>query len=191
MADRLTAVPDHITAGTSVELTLTYADYPADDGWGLALHFHGKNDVTVSGGEVVAVGKAFEVTIPITKTQTLGTLAPPEGLIHNWSARVTKGSTAKIADSGVTTIEPDPLTAGSGSMQSFAERMVALLRSAISGQITSAGFMKQYAMTNRSVVYEDREAMNRELAYWEAQVEAEKFPGQWGPQVLAHMVPPS
>lgn len=180
MASRLTAIPDRITAGTSVELTLTYTDHPADDGWTLALHFHGKNDVAVSGGgEVAANGKAFDVTIPITKTQTLGTGAPREGLVHSWAVRVVKGGNdAKIADSGIVTIDPDPATASSGALQSFAEKMVALIRSALSGQTSADLFIQAYSVTNRGVTRVDREVLTKELAYWESQAAVAAQPGR-------------
>lgn len=184
MAARLSQVPERITAGTSVELTLTYSDFPAGGGWSLTLHFHGKNDVLIDGADVVPAGNAFNVTIPVAKTQALGAGAPREGLVHDWAVRVVNGSDVKIADSGVTTIEPDPLTASSGSLQSFAEKMIALIRSALAGQTTADLFIQSYQIANRGVTRFDREKLLEELAYWESIASAEQFPGEWGPRVL-------
>ena len=191
MATRLTAIPDRITAGTSVELTLSYSEHPADDGWGLKLFIHGKNDVTIDGADVVANGKAFDVTITAAKTATLGTGAPREGLIHDWDVRLTKSADIKDVESGTVTIDPDPATATASALQSFAEKMVALIRSALSGQTSTDVFIQAYQIADRGLTRIDREVLTRELAYWESKATAEKFPGRWGPQVLAHMSPPS
>src|SRR6185503_14924678 len=99
MASRLTAIPDRINAGTSVEMTLGWSDYPADAGWTLKLHFSGPsaNQVVIENAEIVQNGKMFDVTISAAKTTTMGAGAPSDGQRLHWAARVTNGALVKDA----------------------------------------------------------------------------------------------
>lgn len=183
MAERLTVVPDAITAGTSVEMTLTYADYPADGGWTLALLFNGPtaNQLSVAG---LTNGKSFNVTLSAANTVTLGTAAPPDGLGLHWTARLTNGTDIKDADEGDLLVYPDPTTAG--AYHSQAEKDLTAIRAVLNGRITSD--IEAYQIAGRAVTkipIRDLIALRDSL---ERRVDAEKRPGIMGPTVLPRFV---
>lgn len=186
VATRLTEVPGRINAGSSVELTLGWADYPADGGWSLKLYFNGPsaNSVTIEGGSVVPNGKNFDVDISGANTATMGTSAPADGIGLKWIARLTKGSEIKDADEGDIIVDPNPATAG--AYQSQAEKDLAAVNAVISGRITSD--VESYQIGGRAVTkmgIRDLLALRSSL---EAQVEAGKRGGSFGPTVLPRFV---
>jgi hypothetical protein len=187
MASRLTEVPERINAGTSVELTLGYPDYPADDGWTLVLYFNGTtaNSVTINGADVVANGKNFDVTITAAKTSTMGTGAPADGSGLKWIARVTKGSIIKDADEGDVIVDPDPATAG--AYQSQAEKDLAAINAVIAGRITSD--LESYQIGGRALTKTPLKNLLVLRSSLEARVNAEKRGGAFGPAVLPRFMP--
>ena len=68
MASNLTALPDRFNAGTTVKYTRTLGDYPASQGWSLALYLAGAASFSVAGSPNA---NAFDVTITAAKTATV------------------------------------------------------------------------------------------------------------------------
>ena len=64
----LSALPDRFNAGTTVKYERTFADYPANDGWTMALHLSGGAYFSTA---ATASGAAFKVTIAASKTATV------------------------------------------------------------------------------------------------------------------------
>jgi hypothetical protein len=64
----LSALPDRFNAGTTVKYSRTFADYPASDGWTLALHISGGAYFSIA---ATVSGTTFAVTIPASKTATV------------------------------------------------------------------------------------------------------------------------
>lgn len=186
MATRLSAVPERINAGSSVEMTLGWSDYPADDGWTLALIFNGPtaNFLSKSGS---ANGKSFDVTLSATDTGTLGTGAPTQGIALRWFARVTKSGVVKDADEGTITVDPNPATAG--AYESQAQTELDAVNGVISGRITSD--MAAWQIYSRAATREKLTDLFQLRTLLEARVEAEKSGGAFGPTVLYGFVSPS
>ena len=177
MATRLTAVPDRINAGTSVELTLGYTDYPADGGWTLKVYFNGPtaNQVVIENAEVVANGKMFDVSISAAKTTTMGTGAPANGLGLHWVARVTKTGVVKDADEGDIIVDPDPATAG--AYQSQAEKELITVNAAITARLAGNG-IESYQIAGRAATYYSLTDLYSIRSSLESIVNAQKRPGR-------------
>jgi len=190
MAERLTAIPDHINAGTSLELTLGWSDYPADAGWALQLYFNGPaaNSVVIESGEVVANAKSFDVAISTAKTSQMGTGAPADGVGLHWVARLTKGGVVKDAEEGDVTVDPDPATAG--AYQSQAEKDLIAVNAAITARLAGNG-IESYQILGRAATFYSLKDLYAIRASLEARVASEKRGGAFGPTVLPTFMPAS
>jgi hypothetical protein len=177
VATRLTEIPDRINAGTSAELTLGWSDYPADGGWSLSLYFNGPaaNSVVINGADVVANGKVFDVTISATKTGTMGTAAPPDGIGLHWVARLTSGSLVKDVQEGDIIVDPDPVTAG--AYQSQAEKELAQCNTVILARLNGSA-LDSWAIGSREGKYMPLQDLTALRASLEARVASEKTPGR-------------
>lgn len=128
----LTAIPDEIRAGTTVQYTREISDYSAADGWQLDVYLKGKSATSlVWNTDVVASGTAFLVTIPVAKTTALspGT--------YQWYEQVTKGGEVHEADSGTLVVLQNLAAAAAGDALSPEEKWLADVEAAISGLITN------------------------------------------------------
>jgi hypothetical protein len=141
MATTLTELPDAFSAGTTVEYTKSFADYPASDGWTLTLYLAGVNVLKI---EAVADGDAFDVTLAASETRS-----PFEPGLYRWVERVDKAGEVHEVDAGSVTVNRDLATAGDGDLQSWLERSIPILRAHIEGRLTAGN--EGYAIAGRSV----------------------------------------
>jgi hypothetical protein len=137
----LTALPDSFPAGTTCRFRKAYSDYPASDGWALVFYLAGASVAQI---EAEADGDAFVITITPEKT-TGGFLA---GHYH-WEERVAKDGEVYKVDSGVVTIDADLATAAAGSLQSWLETSITVLKAHIASRLPAG--MQMYAIHGRQV----------------------------------------
>lgn len=159
-------------------MRLGYGDFPAGDGWGLAVYFRGVSvlDALMTGDtpEIEADGNDFVLTLSASDTAiTAGT--------YRWTARATLDGETYQADAGVITIRPNLATATAGQIQTHAEKMVALIEATIEARAAGSP-IKSYTIHSRSVEYYTDEELRRELAHYKWQVWREQHPGQLGPR---------
>lgn len=128
----LTAIPASLTAGDTWDFLLSFADYPASEGWALSLYLRGAGTLTVAG---VAEGDAFRVTVPASGTGSSEIAAGT----YVWGARVSKDGAAYTPESGTVVVAANPATAAAGDLQSEAERMLPIVRAEIRARVTGTG----------------------------------------------------
>lgn len=155
MTTTLTAIPDAITAGDSLDATLSYADYLASQGWSLALALRGP---TALDKALTASGDSFTLALTAADTAAL-----TEGL-HRWSLRATNAGAVKTADAGILVVEPDITAASAGDLTSYAERMLAICRTARENIL--AGEMTSYMIDGSQVQMHTLDQVAREEARW-------------------------
>ena len=138
--DALTQMPEAITAGTLVKYQRSFSDFPADQGWALAVYLRGKGTANATAN---ANGSAFDVTLSASASAAL----PPGSYI--WTERVTKATEVYDVASGLVTVLLNPATAGAGDSQTWEEKTLALVETAITA--LSTGGVESYQVGTRAV----------------------------------------
>lgn len=167
--DLLTKPPSEIGAGTTVKWTSTFSDFPADGGWTSKFFMSGLSQFASGTGIAgVANGKSFDFTLTDANTA----LSPGT---YQWQVRVYKSPDEYVAVKGVLIVQPN-LEGAAANAGSFAEKMVAILQTAISGRLTAD--MQQYQIAGRAVVKIPIGELHDRLAYWQNEVWHERHPGE-------------
>jgi hypothetical protein len=163
-------MPDTFAAGTTIEFTAQYGNYPANGGWAATLYIAGASVVTPQGG--VASGAAF--TFTVDAASTAGIVAGN----YQWQVIAVKGGVGTfIADSGVVQVTPNIAVAVAGSLLSWAEATLPLVEAAIAGQVT--GGVTSYQIGNRSLVKLSMPELLQLRAYCANTIRAERNPGSF------------
>lgn len=136
----LTTPPDSITAGDSVQFTVSPNGFRASDGGTLTFALAGMSVLEVTGA---ANGDAWDVTLTAAQTAALAVGT------YRWRLRVAEGATVTTVDTGRLTVEPDLATLSYGSGIGYAERTLAIVEAALTG--TLEGEMKMYMIAGRQV----------------------------------------
>lgn len=110
-------LPSVLTVGTSWDFDLSYADFPAGDGWQLTLYLRSKvsnQTLTLSwGSQVNADGDTFEVRCaPSFSTDPD---PDPEPGVWEWHGLITDGTDDYAIDPRKVNVLPIPSTSGSKS----------------------------------------------------------------------------
>lgn len=124
----LTEMPASFAAGETVEYTRSLSDYPANDGWTLAVHLRG--DATAN-ATVTPSGADYGVVFEAAKTAGL-----PAGR-YEWAEIATKVGVVKQAATGSVIVTPNIATAGAGALKSDAEKTLAALQAKRDGRLTA------------------------------------------------------
>ena len=150
----LTSIPDRIDAGTSVEITLSYGDYPASSGWTAKLILHGAARL-IKAAATNADGKSFDITLASTDTDDLS------AGIHDWTVKVANGSNIKTAATGRLEVFPDVEVAAAGTLQSWEEIALRTVEKVIAWMNAGspagrlAADIQEYEIAGRRVVKHD------------------------------------
>ncbi len=124
--DRLTSVPNTITAGDTVEMTLAYADFSAANGGTLTFALAG---AVVESWTATANGTGFDVTLADTETAALLT-----GL-YQWRTRITEDGVTTTLDWGSLTVAPDLADVAAGDLVSYEAKLLPIVEEALLGTI--------------------------------------------------------
>lgn len=155
--ERLTSIPATITAGDSVAITLTLADYPASDGWSVSWALAGPSVLTVT-STADDDDHLLDATIAQTSALTAG--------LYEWTLRATLSTYSRVFSTGRITIDPDLASAGDGDFTSWEETTIVVLRAAIAGTIE--GGMKMHMINGRQVMELSLEEQLKTLAMLES-----------------------
>jgi hypothetical protein len=151
----LTQVPDTVTAGDSVAVTLSLSEYPATAGWVVSLALAGPTVLTAT---ATASGASHALALTAAQTSTL------TAAIYQWRLRATLGSVVETFDRGTLEVLSDLGQAAAGEYQSYAEQMLAICRTARESIL--AGEMKMFQIGGRQVQMHTLQDVNREEAHW-------------------------
>lgn len=136
----LTALPEEFAAGTTVTYLKTIAGYsPAT--WTLKLYLAGAKAASFDG---VTQGSGWLVTLAASATEELTAGA------YSWTERLEKtGPVRQDIASGLILVTPDIANAGDGDFQSWAEKTLPLVESAIAGRFP--GGIASYQIAGRAL----------------------------------------
>lgn len=179
----LTAIPEIIVKGTAVDYRRTYGEFPANDGWALALILSGPppNFTKAFSADVAS----FTIALANADTGGLG--------VGNyfWEERATKTGKSYPAASGVLQVAADLATAVAGSLQTKEAKMLAALDAAIDirfgiGAASSQDVIESYAIGIRQFdKWKTREMLDTRATLARI-VKSQANPGKMGPQVAVH-----
>lgn len=155
MTTLLTQVPATVTAGDSVAVTLSLSEYPATAGWVVSLALAGPTVLTAT-----ATASGADHALTLTAAQT-STLSPA---LYQWRLRAALGAVVETFDRGTLDVLADIGTAAAGEWQSYAERMLAICRTARESILS--GEMKMFQIGGRQVQMHTLQDLNREEAHW-------------------------
>ena len=155
MTTTLTAIPDTITAGDSLAVTLSLSEYPATAGWVVSCALAGPTVLTAT-----ATASGDTHLLALTSAQTTA-LTPA---LYQWRLRATLASVVETFDRGTIDVAADLGTAAAGELSSYAEQMLALCRVARASILS--GEMKMFQIGGRQVQMHTLAEVNREEAFW-------------------------
>lgn len=169
--ETLTALPEKLTAGTTVKLSITLSSYPADDGWALTLYLAGAKLASWTGAPI---GKSFAFTLDAATT---GTLTPG---VYRWELRPSKAGEVYAPEFGSIEVLRNIASALAGDFQSHDERTLAVIEAALEGRLTAD--LESYQIHGRSVVKIPVLELAKLRAEYAARVELKRG-GKLGPTV--------
>ena len=155
MTTTLTAIPDTLTAGDSLSVTLSLSEYPATAGWVVSCALAGPTVLTAT-----ATASGDKHILALTSVQTT-TLTPA---LYQWRLRATLGLVVETFDRGTMDVAPDLGAAAAGDLASYPEQMLALCR--VARESILSGEMKTMAIGGRQVTFHTLADVNREEAHW-------------------------
>jgi len=158
-----TDVPNTITAGDSLSLLLSFADYPATAGWALSFALAGPSVVAVTS---TASGASHALTLTAAQT---GDLAAG---LYQWRLRAALSGVIETVAKGTTTLVADLGVSVAGAFASYAEQMLAVVRTARAAIL--AGEAKMVTINGRMTMFHTLSEVAREEAYWQGRVNAER-----------------
>jgi hypothetical protein len=138
----LDAVPQSLVAGDTWRWTRTFADYPAGT-WAVTYYF--ENQAKQFSTLATASGTDQAVSIPAATTADY-----PPGR-YRWFARAVAGLISETisGETGWLEVTPNPATAGSRDIRSFARRALDAIEATIEGKATSGQL--SFAIRDRTV----------------------------------------
>lgn len=158
MSTRLSALPNTITAGDTVAVTLTLADYPAPT-WTVAWSLAGASVVSA---DYAANGSDHDLDLSAIQTAALSAGT------YQHRLRVTDGTTVKTLAQPALIVVGDIGAAGEGDMVSFYARTIPVLQAALTG--TLEGEMKMYMIGGRQVMTFTPKELQQMLDTYEARL---------------------
>lgn len=169
-----TDIPDELTAGDTWRWTVRFDDYLASDGWTLTYYLRGVGSLDITATADVD-GEGYSVTVAAATTASLATGN------YEFLARVSNvGGEVYTVDSGTVEILPNAATASAGTLQSHAEKMVALLRAEIQARLsgTAGTAHESYTIDNRQITKLSLPELQALLNRYLAELAREKHGGQ-------------
>lgn len=181
-----TEVPSVITAGTTVQFTRSFQDFPPADGWIYKFDLNAPSGVVHNTAEEGS--DPFKLTLAPTDTASLVT--DPDGEVCYYQESVTlPGSggdpdVVQVVGTGPITILLNLATAPPGAMTSHAQKMVTLIEAEIERRMTEGGGVQSYSIGTgaaaRALVKVPIEKLQEMLGKYKAQLNAQANPSGLG-----------
>lgn len=160
----LTSVPASIIAGDSYIITLSPSAYPASAGWTVKFAANGPGAIAK---DTTPSGDSHVLTLTTNDTASL------EAGRYQYRLRAERtGGIAETYDRGGIQVEIDIGSAGPGELQSHAERMLALCKTARENILR--GEMKMYMIGGRQVMLHTLADVAKEEAHWRRELARER-----------------
>ena len=160
------ALPKSITAGDTLSITASGADYPASAGWvgTLRLVPRGSGSVVSITGTASGDDHLFSAAAATTAAYTAGE--------YSAAVYVTLGAARHTLDSGIITIAPDPgaIVAGTDT-RSQAEIALAACKTALAAWTPTK---RSYTIGDTSITFNSTADIVALIHFWEGQVAKER-----------------
>ncbi len=156
--DPLSAVPAALVAGDDLDLLLSFADYPASDGWTVTLGLAGgvASKLTATS---TASGDDHAIVVSATDSLLL------EAGWYTYTLRATDGTSVRTIQSGKLEVLASVIDADAGTLDSAAkwDAIIAACDSAMLDLMT--GGMKLYMIAGRQVQFNSAAEIQRTRAW--------------------------
>ena len=160
------------SAGSTVIYWRSPGDYPPSDGWALTVHLAGGS---IASAEAEVISGQFRFTLSAAVT---GVLLPGT---YKWVERAVKGSEIYDSASGIVTVSPNLASAGEGDLQTFEERMLAVVEARLENRLPAD--LQSYTIGTRGIMKIPISELLQIRNALRAQVEQQRNPGQFGRKV--------
>lgn len=175
-----TSVPACPVAGDTWQWTTSFADYPVSEGWALSYAITGVDALEWDSAWVTDDGSTFSVTIPDESTRLAAGA-------YQWAAILTGSGTYAgqrfTGARGLLSVLPDPTDLVDGAGQPYAEKMLAIIETAIAG--AAPGALTSYTIGGRSVELMSGEEHRRWRGYFRTELYRYRNPGRGLPGEVA------
>lgn len=158
----LTDIPKTLAAGDTWRWTWRFSDYPASEGWALAVYFVGLSRLAVDATANEDDPDAFDVVADPSDT------APIQPGTYRVMARVSLGGASYTLRDEWITVTPDLAVAAAGALLTHEEKCIPLLEAAIVKRVTVD--LKAYTLTTHSATKEELKDMQALLTKYRALV---------------------
>jgi hypothetical protein len=138
-------VPGHFPAGTTVKFTRSFGDFQPSDGWAYTIYLNG---LTQKFNKAATTeNNVFNITFLPADTASL-TPGP-----FRYAERVSNSGTGEVYDINgdllVINIEPNVSASPAGTFNTWEERMLSIVESALAGRLPAG--IESYQIAGRSV----------------------------------------
>ena len=173
--------PTEAVAGDTWIWQKSFQDYPISEGWALSYKFRGLASIDSVSGWFANDGVTWTVTVPATSTSVAA------GRLEWWAIVTGSGAYAGqvyTADHGYLTVTPDPRPATPGALQTYNEKMLAVIQLEIQARITGVGSgHESYQISGRALTKIPIEELEKLRGKYAARVWRERHPESLGPTV--------
>lgn len=168
-----TCEPDELEAGVDWTWTRVFDDFRPGDGWTLTYYLVGASAVA----PIVCTTADAATFLASVLAATTGAIATGR---YRYQGIVTLGSEKHVAVEGVIVVTPNFATlAAAGGNQSHAEKMVALIKTAI--EALGSNNVKAYTIADRQFTFHDLKELRQMLTQYEGDVAMERNSGRLPP----------
>ena len=162
--------PSELTAGDSWQWDRRLSDFSPADGWALSYALVGATRFEINGARVIAAGDGWQIRVAAADTAGLAAGT------YRLAAYVAKGTDRFEVLRGAVEVLANLATLADG--RTVAERELALVEAAISGQLSSD--VQSFQVNGRAVNRHDLPELYRIRGRLRSQVWRERNPGKLG-----------
>jgi hypothetical protein len=165
------SAPQRHVAGDTLNFTTDVSDYLPSDGWTFKMRLIPRFSSPVQAPITLTATTSDSSYLIQAGPNTTSAWAAGQYSWFSWVEKTGERHTLEGTQfSGELTIEPDPSTQVQGyDGRSQAQKAVDDLKTALATFTASNGRVKSYTIGDRSMTYDDRDQILRDLSYWEGQ----------------------
>lgn len=169
------SVPLHFPAGTTVKFTRSLDDFAPSDNWGYTIYLNG---LTAKFNKAASVQDPATFLIEFVPADTASLPPGPYRFAERLVNSVTGETYDLNGDELVINIEPNAASSAAGAFQTFEERTLAVIESAIAGNIS--GGIQSYQIAGRAVSKYNMLELMKLRGMFRAAVWRQQNPGRLG-----------
>lgn len=186
-----TVEPDVVMAGETWHWTIELSDFPGSESWTITYYLAGASIISVAA--TLVSGSKYDVVFTAANTAAI---LPGR---YVWQAIAVSGTEKHVARpmayqperQGVLTVLANIATATAGTLQTHAEKTLAVIETEIYNRMNSQASIEAYAIAGRQVSKIPIDKLLRMRSAYQAMVRRERNPGTIGTDIAVIFGSPS